>query len=159
MNGRDAVIGSNFYIRRKKPTIYETIHIAKRSFGWCTSWQQTLREAPPYEEAWPRWCDEDHSLQFEDEYGRTSEPQLPHDIESVDDIRNYLRTGEWEVINEYGKVYEDWGAIIEELTSWDGGKDNWNERHPDNPATWEMSHHSEGYKDPEGNEFIAQGFC
>lgn len=146
-------LGTNWYIRRKRPTIYETIHIAKRSFGWCTLWQQTLHGA------WPRWCDEDHSHQFEDEYGRTSEPQLPHDIESVEDIRNYLRTGEWEVINEYGEVYDDCEQIIEELTSWDGGKASWNERHPDKPVTWEMGHHSEGYKDPEGNEFTTQGFC
>ena len=142
--GRDAVIGSNFYIRRKQPTIHETVHIGKRSWGWLFHWDAVD------ESQWPRWCDEDHVQPY---------PELPHSIHSVEDIREYLRTGEWELIDEYGEVYEDWEAEIDGFIHWDGGKAGWNERHPDEPVLWDV-HTPSGYHDKEGQVFDrGDGFC
>lgn len=152
MKGRDAVIGCNFYLRRKKPTIHETVHICKRSFGWRTTWQESVNGHDEY--AWPKWCDEDPSAHY---------PELPNEIHSVEDIRNYLRTGEWELVDEYGTVLDEWEGEIDSLESWDGGKQAYNAAHPDNPVTWEACEHDkecgEGYRDSKGNIFTRTGFC
>lgn len=145
--------GTNFYLHRKKPTIHEAVHICKRSWGWRTSWQESTNDGT--ENAWPRWCDEDPC---KDEDGHwKSERTLPWEIHSVDDIRRYLRTGEWELVDEYGEVYPDWETEIQGLVDWDGGKAGWNERHPDNPVTWEIHEH-DGYRDSEGNIMCRRGF-
>lgn len=145
-------MGTNYYLQRKKPTLHETIHIGKRSFGWAMHWDSCD------EINWPRWCDEDHSYSFGPD-GDGAEPVLPHSIHSVEDIRAYLRTGEWDLVNEYGEVYDDPLAKIDELCQWDGGKEGWNRNNPDKPATWELSIPS-GYRDSEGQVFDrGDGFC
>lgn len=53
-------MGTNFYLQRKKPTLRETIHIGKQSFGWAMHWDSCD------EQNWPRWCDEDHSRMYRD---------------------------------------------------------------------------------------------
>lgn len=151
--------GCNFYIRRKKPTIHDTVHICKRSWGWRTSWQETVNDGT--EHAWPRWCDEDPGKDESGQY--VSERTLPWEIHSVEDIRHYLRTGEWELIDEYGEVYTDWESEIAELVEWDGGKASWNARHPEEPVTWEPKEHDKesgnGYRDHEDNIMVRGGFC
>ena len=143
-------MGTNFYLQRKKPTIRESVHIGKRSFGWLMHWDACD------ESMWPRWCDTDHSCSFDDEY----EPKLPHSIHSVEDIRSFLRTGEWELVNEYGEVSADWEGELEKLCAWDGGKEGWNEAHPDRQVGWETANVPDGYRDSEGNIFDrGDGFC
>ena len=134
-------IGTNYYLQRKKPTIHETVHIGKQSWGWLMHWDSCD------EGMWPRWCDEDHSLNESGEY-----PSLPHSIHSVEDIRSYLRTGEWELVNEYGEAFDDPLAKIDDLCAWDGGKSGYNDRHPDKPVTWDV-HVPSGYRDAEGQIF------
>ena len=156
-------MGCNYYLHRKKPTIHEAIHIGKCSWGWEMGWQATDKGD------WPRWCDEDH---MRDEDGRyLSERVLPHAINSVEDIRAYLETGEWVLVDEYGTVYgeephekdgetvNDWRTEIDELESWDGGKAGYNERNPDNPVTWEPQRRYGGFRDRNGNHFSRGGFC
>ena len=101
-------MGTNFYLRRKEPTVKDTVHIGKRSWGWLFHWDSCD------EIDYPRWCDEDPSAYQSD--------SLPHSITCVDDIRAYLKTGEWELVDEYGEVYPDWEAEIDGFCNWDGGK-------------------------------------
>jgi len=97
--------GTNYYIRERKPTIKKAIHIGKRSWGWLFHWDSCD------EINYPRWCDEDPDWEGQ---------KLPYSIHSVEDIRSYLRTGEWELVDEYGTVYQDWEAEIAELVAWGG---------------------------------------
>ena len=127
-------MGTNYYLQRKQPTIRETVHIGKRSWGWRFHWDSCD------EAYWPRWCDEDPV-----QYQTTT---LPHSITCVEDIRECLRAGDWELVDEEGTVYPDWEAEIEGFCAWDGGRANWNERHPDKPVTWEIQTPS-GYLDGE----------
>lgn len=137
-------MGTNYYLRKKQPTIHESIHIGKQSWGWYMHWDSCD------ESDWPRWCDTDHVPPY---------PELPHSIHSVEDIRAYLRIGEWELVDEYGEVYEDWEQELDFLCSWDGGKGRYNADHPDKPVTWETqvpsgSHDREGQIFDRGNGFI-----
>lgn len=121
---RDEVteLGTNFYIRKKVPTIHEEVHICKRSYGWRTSWQATTEMEP--------WA-----------------------ITSVEDIREYLRTDDWELVDEYGEVHEDWEREIDELVNWDGGVGG-TERKP-------LEHDVEcgyGYRDRENCIFVSGEF-
>ncbi len=134
-------MGTNFYLRRKQPTIREAIHICKRSWGFYATWQATEPDD------WPKWCDED----------MMSPTQLPSPIRSVDDIRDYLRTGEWEVVDEYGDVHPD--SVIDDLEAWDGGKAAYNADRPDQPVTWTPKGGPCDFKDDEGNRFSRRGFC
>jgi len=129
-------MGTNFYVRRKQPTIHETIHIGKRSWGWLFHWDSCD------ENSYPRWCDEDPAIG----------EGLPHGIHSVEDVRSYLRTGEWELVDEYGDVYPDWEPEIDGFCQWDGGKSGYNSRHPDDPVTWDV-HVPSGSRDNEGQIF------
>lgn len=133
-------MGTNYYLRRKKPTLHETVHIGKQSWGWLMHWDSCD------DTSWPRWCDNDHGHSDE------ARPSLPHSIHSVKDIRSYLKTGEWELVDEYGEVYDDWESKIDLLCSWDGGKAGYNERHPESPVTWTPSRPS-GFTDSEGQVF------
>lgn len=138
-------MGTNYYLQRKKPTLHESIHIGKCSFGWRMHWDSCD------EGQWPRWCDTDHSYSF-GESGEDAEPALPHSIHSMGDIRAYILTGEWELVDEYGNVYDDPLGKIQDLCKWDGGKSAYNESHPDKPVTWELSTPN-GYRDSEGQIF------
>lgn len=118
-------MGTNYYLRRREPCIRPVIHIAKASWGWRTSWQSTTAGE------WSKWCDED---MMELDYS------LPWSIHSVADIRAYLETGDWEIVDEYGDVHGD--DVISSLESWmpDGGE------YCD-------------YHDGAGNGFTNAGFC
>lgn len=122
-------MGTNFYLRRTVPTIRETVHLCKRSMGWRTVWQATD------EADWPRWCD------------RTAmASSLPHPIRSVDDAVELLFSGEWELVDENGEVYPDWGKQIHALVNiFPGGLDHVREC-------------GEGYHDEGGNTFVEGGF-
>ena len=138
-------MGTNFYLRKKQPTIRKTIHIGKRSFGWLMHWDSCD------ENNYPRWCDLDPNFEERN--------RIPHGIHSVEDIRAYLRTGEWELVDEDNEVYEDWEEMIDELCSWDGGKRAFNESNPDKPVAWDVQTPS-GSRDHEGQIFDrGEGFC
>lgn len=130
-------MGTNFYIREKKPTIKKAVHIGKRSWGWKFHWDSCD------EAMHPRWCDNDPSLDT---------CPLPHSIKCVEDVRSFLRTGDWELVDEYGEVFPDWEAEIDGFISWDGGKSAYNAKHPDDPLRWEP-HEPSGYHDAEGQTF------
>lgn len=140
-------MGTNYYLVEKRPTMRRAIHVCKRSWGWKTSWQSTD------ENEWPRWCDEDHSLDESGQYA--TERGLPHSIHSVEDVRALLRTGEWDLIDEYGEVYPDWRIKIDELEAWDGGKHD----DPDFVALDHVDECGDGFHDAKGNVFCRGGFC
>jgi hypothetical protein len=138
------IVGTNYYIRRKKPTIRECVHVCKQSFGWRTHWQATGNGVGD----WPRWCDDEPTVENH---------ELPWAIHSVEDIRAYLETGDWELVDEYGEVYEDWKAKLDALERWDGGKAEWNRNHPE-PVMWETSE-PRGSRDRRGNVFDEEAFA
>jgi hypothetical protein len=136
---------TNFYIRRKKPTIRETVHIGKQSDGWYMHWQATENVV----DEWPRWCDRDPGEHYDVSAG-------PSPIRSVADIRDLLATGEWELVDEYDNIYP--ASKLEELEEWDGGKSAYNDMHPNEPILWNPHPPMSDFKDPNGNFFSRDGF-
>lgn len=78
-------MGTNFYLRRVKPReVHDLMHIAKRSAGWVIHFQDsTDGYAEPHDDA--------------------PEPPAFH---SVADIRDLLESGDWQLADEYGDVWE-----------------------------------------------------
>ena len=118
-------MGTNYYLRRKRPTIHETVHIGKLSWGWRFCWDSCDMSD------WPRWCDRDPDRMH----------MLPRSIRSVDDIREYLRSGEWDLVSDEDGVIEDWERELEGMCAWDGGMPGAEPRVP------------HGYEDGEGQVF------
>lgn len=86
-------MGTNISIRRKEPRMvptYDETHIAKLSGGWRVHFDGSSVERNAYDEDAPR-------------------------IGSMDDLRAYLATGEWELVNEYGDL-----TTLEEVLAHDG---------------------------------------
>lgn len=76
-------MSTNVYMRRVKPRTvleYDETHVCKMSYGWRVHFDGSSAQ----ENIWDQ-C-EDHE---------------PH-IGSIDDLRGYLATGEWELYDEYG---------------------------------------------------------
>jgi len=136
-------MGTNYYAVKKEPTIRESVHLCKRSFGWKTSWQATD------ENEVGRWCDRDPSI---DDEGRHVDElhSLPHSIHSVDDIRSLMRTGEWLLVDEYGAVYDDWESKIDDLESRSYEGDFEPRDH--------VAECGGGFHDSKGNVFLREGF-
>lgn len=87
-------MGTNFYIRRTKPVLcFPEFHIAKRSFGW-----KPLHQANTYAE---------DAFSFE-----TERPV----INSREDIRRYVDSGEWEIVDEYGTehTYDEFLSYLDD---------------------------------------------
>lgn len=82
--GDDAAIGTNIYIRRREPRMvpeYDEVHVCKLSAGWRAHFDGSSAAEntwEPHDESAPR-------------------------IGSMDDLRGYLSTGEWELVDEYGE--------------------------------------------------------
>ena len=75
-------MGTNIYIRRKTPRMvptYDEVHVCKLSGGWRAHF--------------------DGSSAVDNEHGDNA-PR----IGSMDDLRGYLATGEWELVDEYDRV-------------------------------------------------------
>lgn len=133
-------MGTNFYIRRVRPReVHDLMHIAKRSAGWVIHFQDSTEGyAEPRDEAW--------------------EPPAFH---SVADIRELLKTGEWQMADEYGAVWEPGEESLrefDELCQWRGGpqfEDKPAGRYPDGEPPYE---HTGGYLDPEGYRFESRYF-
>lgn len=74
----------NFYLRRTKPILcFPEFHIGKRSYGWKPLYQANDKDMDVYS-------------------FMTQRPQ----VRSVDDIAAAVESGEWEIVDEYGDVYE-----------------------------------------------------
>jgi len=72
-------MSTNIYMRRKEPRMvpeYDEVHVCKLSYGWRVHF--------------------DGSSAFED--WSAYRPR----VGSMDDLRGYLDSGEWELVNEYG---------------------------------------------------------
>lgn len=85
-------MGLNIYMQRKEPRmvpVYDGVHICKLSSGWRVHFDGSSAT---------------------DEYGNEYTPR----IGSMDDIRGYLSTGEWELVDEYGD-----STTLEEVLSHD----------------------------------------
>lgn len=75
-------MGTNIYLRRKEPRMvpeYDEVHVAKLSSGWRAHFDGSSMAGT--------------SWNLSDKAPR---------IGSMDDLRGYLDTGEWELIDEYG---------------------------------------------------------
>lgn len=73
-------MGTNIYMRRVVPRMvpeYDEIHVAKLSYGWRAHFDGSSAYDPSTDEHAPR-------------------------VGSMDDLRGYLATGEWELVDEYG---------------------------------------------------------
>lgn len=80
-------MGTNVYIKRKEPRMipeYDETHVCKLSYGWKVHFDGSSAVDYP----WESECDE----------------QAPR-IGSMDDLRGYLSTGEWELVDEYGRKW------------------------------------------------------
>lgn len=140
-------MGTNFYLRRVKPReVHDEYHIAKRSGGWKIHFQD--------------------STEYQNEfYGDGPEPPSYH---SVGDIRKLLESGEYQLSNEYGDVYEPGYESLrefDELCQWNGGPRftqpavPYNGRY-DNPPGVPYDHcGTGGYRDPDGYYFDSREFC
>lgn len=72
-------MSTNYYIRRTKPILtFPEFHIGKRSYGWRGLFEANSRT--------------DDVFEYE-----TERPV----IHSLDDIRSYVESGEWEIVDEY----------------------------------------------------------
>lgn len=79
----DAVIGTNIYLKRKQPRmvpVYDKTHVCKMSGDYVHF---------------------DGSSATENTWEPERDEHAPR-IGSMDDLRGYLSTGEWELVDEYG---------------------------------------------------------
>ena len=86
-------MSTNFYLRRTKPILtFPEFHIAKRSHGWKPLYEANSKA--------------DDIWSFE-----TERPV----VNSVDDIKGYVDSGEWEIIDEYDSpmTYDEFKAYMD----------------------------------------------
>ena len=77
-------MGTNIYLRRKVPRtveVYDETHVAKLSWGWRAHFDGSSAEGDPWEER---------------------DGNAPR-VGSMDDLRGYLASGDWELVDEYGQ--------------------------------------------------------
>lgn len=78
-------MGTNVYLRRKEPRMvptYDEVHVCKISAGWRVHFDGSSARNNCWEPL---------------------DGHQPH-IGSMDDLRGYLFTGDWELVDEYGNV-------------------------------------------------------
>ena len=76
-------MGTNIYLRRKVPRMvptYDEVHVCKLSGGWRVHFDGSSAAETSWEPL------DEHSPR----------------IGSLDDVRGYLSTGDWELVDEYG---------------------------------------------------------
>ena len=119
-------MSTNFYLRRTKPILtFPEFHLAKRSYGWTPLYEANSKA--------------DDIWSFE-----TERPV----VDSVEDIKRYVYSGEWEIIDEYDdvKTYDEFIAYMDtDFESEPGRRD----------------HHEMGYPistDEHGNEWLGAEF-
>lgn len=139
-------MGTNFYLRRVKPReVHDEYHICKTSAGWVVHFQDSSHPQSEY---------------FSDD------EWAPPSFHSVADIRNLLKSGEWQISNEYGDVCEPVEESLREfdrLCAWRGGP-QWdgapaNPHYPSGDPPYENTALSGSYRDPDGYLFTHTDFC
>lgn len=138
-------MGTNHYLRRVKPReVHDEYHICKTSAGWVVHFQDS--SGP------------------QDEYYGDNE-WAPPSFHSVADIRNLLKTGEYQISDEYGRVCapgEESLREFERLCAWRGGERfEGNPPNPDYPngePPYENVMLPGTYRDPEGYVFTRREF-
>ena len=144
-------MGTNFYLRRVKPReVHDEYHIAKRSGGWKIHFQ----DSTDAEQSW---------------WEGSGAPQPPS-WHSVADLRNLLKSGDYQLSDEYGRVWEPGEDSIrefEELCAWNGGDAFTKpavEKQPDEPYSnlpgvpYDHGAWPDEYRDPEGYAFGRRAF-
>ena len=90
-------MGTNIYLQRKEPRMvpeYDQVHVAKISYGWKVHFDGSSAAGTSWD--------------YDDDGARPR-------IGSMDDLRGYLSTGEWELVDEYGDK-----RTLEEVLEHDG---------------------------------------
>lgn len=157
-------MGTNYYLRLKEPerskkplleivdwryeklvadpdmeveiTDHHAVHIAKCSWGWVPSFQHIPANMP---------------------FDETEMNNDRYFIRSVEDIRDYMRTGKYEIVDEYGEVYTQ-AQFEHKVVQWvRRQKENGLEIEPHNHTDTEDSLYA--YSDPEGYQFCRTCFC
>ena len=142
-------MGTNFYLMRVRPReVHDLMHIARRSAGWVIHFQ-------------------DSTDGYADPRDDMPEPPTFH---SVADIRNLLKTGEWQLCSE--EYAEDGGPErwepgeeslrkFDELCRWRGGP-QFDGRpigsYPDGEPPYDNGRIGGDYRDPEGYRFTSRYF-
>ena len=126
-------MGTNYYLQRAEPIqVRPCFHVCKRSAGWNVHFQDSTGQDFEVCEIDPR-------------------PECP-EFRSVADIRGLLESGEWNLADEYGRVWEGDEALREfqGLLDWNGG-----------PCCErpQESFLGRDYYDPEGYLFSPTWFC
>lgn len=138
-------MGTNHYLRRVRPReLHDEYHICKTSGGWVVHFQDSTAHQ-----------DEHHG----------DDGWAPPSFHSVADIRDLLKTGEWQISNEYSEVCEPGEESLREferLCAWRGGKafegKPPNPRYPEGDPPYESVRLNGSYRDPEGYLFTTEDF-
>ena len=115
---------------------YEPVHIAKCSWGWVPSFQATPSDMP---------------------FDEQEEANGIYEISSLADIRRYLDTGDYELVDEYGDVRtrDEFENVVVD----------WCEHQRAHGFKGEFNNHTDkydglfAYKDAEGYQFCRVCFC
>lgn len=138
-------MGTNHYLRRVRPReVHDEYHICKTSGGWVVHFQDsTEAQGEVYDDG----------------------ELVPPSFHSVADIRNLLKTGEWQISNEYGDVCapgEESLRELDRLCAWRGGprfEDKPpNPNYPDGDPPYEHVMLRGAFRDPEGYLFTTGEF-
>lgn len=120
-------MGTNIYLRRKEPRMvpeYDEVHVCKLSYGWRVHFDGSSAHDngwEPLDEHQPR-------------------------VGSMDDLRGYLDSGEWELVDEYGDA-----TTLEEVLAHDEVKRD--------GQLWNTRVSSDNYYDREGYPWSRMEFC
>ena len=120
--------GKNVYIKRKKPRMvpeYDETHVCKLSAGWRAHF--------------------DGSSAAENTWEPERDEHAPR-IGSIDDLRGYLSTGEWELVDEYGDK-----TTLEEVLEHD--------EYRRDGELWNTRVSLDDYYDREGYPWSRREFC
>ena len=120
-------MGTNVYMRRTTPRmveVYDEVHVCKLSAGWRVHFDGSSAADDMWE---PR---DDNSPR----------------IGSMDDLRGYLSTGEWELVDEYGDK-----TTLEEVLSHD--------MYERDGQLWNTRASMDDYYDREGYPWSRREFC
>lgn len=142
-------MGTNFYLRRVAGrTVHDRMHIAKQSAGWVVHFQDSSAG----------WADP-----------AEDEPEQPR-FRSVAEIRALLEGGEWQLADEYDRVWppgEESLRAFDGLCRWRGGPQfegrealPYGQRHrcPGHRGPWENDVLGSDYRDEEGYVFTPTDF-
>lgn len=121
-------MGTNVYLQRKVPRMvpeYDRTHVAKMSAGWRVHF--------------------DGSSAADNTWDWEARPDEAPRIGSMDDLRGYLETGDWELVDEYGDK-----TTLEDVLSHDD--------YMRDGRKWNTRVSMDDYYDSNGYPWSTQGF-